>query len=507
MIQFVTKKTTIVTIVIYTVLYVFINHRGPLIDNDTIEYIGFAQTLADGKFPFSPYYQPGLGFLIYLFKTLFFTDYLTAFRIVNFMAGLGLVLTLQILWVWAFGDKSIISVLLASLPAVVYLSSLLYADIVFVFLAFMAIFFINKACKDKFSFSMLFASSVFTALAIFTKYNALVVLVLGIVFLILNYLLNRHVFLLLLKQLAVFCFLPVSYIVFWKFFNGNLAMVEFNRWIEPVTMDCIMRYLKINWISSYHLLLDRGVLGLELYVNHILLMMIGFVVFFVLVKKANIKLVNSINYIKKNRSFLAVMLFVILYTVAVNTMESLNCRKEPSVRLYSICFIGLGFLITGSMYRLLSVFNKPVLITSSIMLIACYNAAVLGRIYGDTEGIIIDTRNKPYIETVNYLKTQKKSGQVAGLATPKINRYWFALGGDFQAMGIFPYQHHHEMDHNYIYDDSTYQAMVNGKLDELNPGQFLVLELEPNFMNKQLQRMNFTERVFHSGSLVVFRKQ
>lgn len=507
MIQFITNKKTITSIVIYTLLCLFINHRGPLIDNDTIEYIGFAQTLADGKFPFSPYYQPGLGFLIYLFKTLFFTDYITAFRIVNFMAGMGLVLTLQRLWVWAFGDKSIISLLLASLPAVVYLSSLLYADVVFVFLAFMAILFIVKACKDKFSFSMLFASSVFTALAIFTKYNALVVLVLGIVFLIFNYLLNKHVFSLLLKKLAVFCFLPVSYIVFWKLFNGNLAMVEFNRWIEPVTMDCILRYLKINWISSYHLLLDRGVLGLELYVNHILLLLIGFVIFFVLVKKANIKLVTIINYIKKNRSFLAVMLFVILYTVAVNTMESLNCRKEPSVRLYSICFIGLGFLITGCMYRLFYVFNKPVIITAFIMLIACYNAAVLGRIYGDTEGITIDTRNKPYIETVNYLKTQKKSGQVSGLATPKINRYWFVLGGDFQAIGIFHNQHHHEMDHNFVYDDSTYQALVDSALKALNPGQFLVLELEPSFMNRQLQRINFTEKVFHSGNLMVFKKK
>lgn len=271
-------------------------------------------------------------------------------------------------------------------------------------------------------------------------------------------------------------------------------MVEFNRWIEPVTIDCILRYLKINWVSSYHLLLDRGVLGLEMYVNHILLLLIGFVIFIVLVKKANIKLVTVINYIKTNRSFLAVMLFVILYTMAVNTMESLNCRKEPSVRLYSVCFIGLGFLIAGCAFKLLSFFNKPFLITSLIILITCYNAAVLRRIYGDTEGIIIDIRNKPYIETINYLKTQKNLGQVAGFATPKINRYWFALGGDYKAMGIFHYQHHHEMDHNFLYDDSTYLGMVDGCIKALNPGQFLILELEPSFMNRQLQKMNFTKK-------------
>lgn len=494
MIQVLRYKKAIISIIVYALLYFFINHRGPLIDNDTIEYIGFAQTLADGKFPFSPYYQPGLGFLIYLFKNLFFTDYLTAFRIVNFTAGLGLVLTLQRLWILAFGDKSMISLLLASLPAVIYLGSLLYADIVFVFLAFTAILYMVEAYKDKLSLSILFVSSVFTTLAIFTKYNALVVLVLGIVFLIFNYLLNKYKFSLLLKKIAIFCFLPVSYIVFWKLYNGNLAMVEFNRWIEPVTIDCILRYLKINWVSSYHLLLDRGVLGLEMYVNHILLLLIGFVIFIVLVKKANIKLVTVINYIKTNRSFLAVMLFVILYTMAVNTMESLNCRKEPSVRLYSVCFIGLGFLIAGCAFKLLSFFNKPFLITSLIILITCYNAAVLRRIYGDTEGIIIDIRNKPYIETINYLKTQKNLGQVAGFATPKINRYWFALGGDYKAMGIFHYQHHHEMDHNFLYDDSTYLGMVDGCIKALNPGQFLILELEPSFMNRQLQKMNFTKK-------------
>ncbi|MFN5217317.1 MAG: ArnT family glycosyltransferase [Sphingomonadales bacterium] len=501
------NKQTLFTVLLYGIIMFFINLRGPLIDNDTIEYIRFAQIIEEGNFPYSRFYQPGLGFMIYFVKSVFFTDFLTAFRIVNSIAGLGLILTLKGFWNMAYGEHKILPVILASTPTIIYLSSLLYADIVFDFLAFTAILFLVRAYKDRFSFSALFWSSILTTLAIFTKYNALVVLVCGLLFILLNYVFVRHELSLLLKKILVFCILPFAYLLFWKLFNGSLAMVEFTKWIEPVTLDCIFRYLKINWISTYHLLLDRGFIGLELFLNHKLILLLNLLIVGFLIYRTDITLNRLIIYTKKNRAFLVILLFTLMYTFALNTMESLNCRKEPSVRLYSVCFIGLGFLILGSIYKLFYVINRPLLITGFIVSATCYNALVLIRIYGDTEGVVIDMKNKPYIETISYLKTQKKSGQVAGFATPKFNRYWFAMGGDFKAMGIFSYQHHHEMDHNYVYDDSTYLEMVNGKLNSLNTGQFLVVEMETNFMNKQLHRLSFSEKVFHSGNLMVFRKQ
>ena len=506
MIQIKKYNQSILSIFIYIGCYIFINHRGPLIDNDTIEYIGFAQTIAAGEFPFSPYYQPGLGLLIYIFKNIFFTDYLTAFRIVNFTAGLGLVLTLQKLWRKAFGDHKFIPVILAGIPAVIYLSSLLYADIVFDFLAFTAILFLVNSYKDKFDYSTLFTSSFLTTLAIFTKYNALVVLVLGVVFIMYNSVLNKHLLSLLFKKLLVFSLLPVSYVVFWKIFNGSLAMVEFNRWIEPVTMDCIVRFLKLNWISLYHLLLDRGLLGLELYINHIVLFIFGFILMIYLFKKANLTFAKIAGYIRKNLPLTVLLLFVALYTFAVTTMESLNCKTEPCVRLYSGTFIGFGFLLMGLLYKLsckiLTRYQFFIYILFSV-----YNVFVLYRIYNDTRGVFIDGADKSHMAVINFLKEHKKYGEVAGFATPKINRYWFALGGEFKAMGVFPYQHYHNSGHDYYFDDSTYLKMIAELAESLKTNQFLIIKTENiNLIKKIPFDSSGLNLVFSKDEIFVLKK-
>jgi 4-amino-4-deoxy-L-arabinose transferase-like glycosyltransferase len=242
----------ILSFIIYILSYVLLNSRGPLVDNDTIEYVGFAKAISEGSFPTSPYYQPGVGLLIFIFKNLFFTDYLTAFRILNFTAGFGLVLVLQRLFKLAFNTQKYAVSFIAAMPVIVYLSSLLYADIVFNVFAFSSLLFLVRATDGQDNRNNIWIASILAASSIFMKYNGLAVCVTGIVFIGLRGLIKKQFFKSIFSYGVIYSMFPIGFVIFWRIFNGNLAMVQFNQWIEPVTFECIIMYLKQNWISSYH---------------------------------------------------------------------------------------------------------------------------------------------------------------------------------------------------------------------------------------------------------------
>ena len=122
-------------LILFSVIFILFNLDGKIIDNDTIEYIKFAQDFANGNFPTSAFYQPGVGFLVFIVSKLFFCNLLSAFSIVNFASGLGLIWILSCIWSME-SNRQGLKLYVATLPVILYLSSLLYADIVFDFQTF-----------------------------------------------------------------------------------------------------------------------------------------------------------------------------------------------------------------------------------------------------------------------------------------------------------------------------------------------------------------------------------
>jgi hypothetical protein len=502
MIKFITLKKTIVTIIIYTLLYVFLNHNGPLIDNDTIEYIRFAQTLADGKFPFSPYYQPGLGFLIYLIKTLFFTDYLSAFRIINFMSGLGLVFTLQRLWVLAFGDKSMISVLLASLPAVIYLSSLLYADIVFDFFAFFTLFNLLKYARSN-TVKHLLIAAMATAISIFVKYNGIALMLVGILFIIWLHFKSRKLWL-SWKPVFIFGFLPALYLAFWKYYNGKLGVVEFTNYVNKVDFVCIMYFAKLNTLSFYRLVIDRFTLGLTQIVSHWYLIGLSLAGLVWLLKNRAAAVKVALRKAVKSHVVFILVLFIVLYACAVTVMHSFNCYSEPCVRLHSVTFIGTGFLLLMAISGLPLFETNRTLKYLVISLVPLYQTAAVYRISTEVEDNRIQNENVLYDEAMVFLKSNSNGKTVKGHATTSFNRYWFAKGGKFLAMNVFPYQRHHDRAEHQFYPDAEYKNMIASRQSSLREDEILLIEFADDFMKKHKTWVERRKPVWNRENTYIF---
>jgi hypothetical protein len=264
-------------------------------------------------------------------------------------------------------------------------------------------------------------------------------------------------------------------------------------------------YLKQNWISSYHLFLDRGMLNLASYINHysIIFLLLIFIIAIIKVLKLNIEVIKS----KISNSALVILiLYSLIYLFAVNTMEGLNCRTEPCVRLYSCTFIGLGILLMGLFILFSNRLNNakwPLLIYVGM---GVYLIAIHWRNINDTEGIVIYKKNSSYISAIQFLQNEKTKGNIFGNGTPKINRYWWSLGGDFNALGVFHYQHHHSMGHYYVYDDTTYLNMIVKHGQGMKPAEYLVVELEKSFMSREIPKIKNLKMVFQQGNVYVFQK-
>jgi hypothetical protein len=135
-----------------------------------------------------------------------------------------------------------------------------------------------------------------------------------------------------------------------------------------------------------------------------------------------------------------------------------------------------------------------------------YLIAIHWRNINDTEGIVIYKKNSSYISAIQFLQNEKTKGNIFGNGTPKINRYWWSLGGDFNALGVFHYQHHHSMGHYYVYDDTTYLNMIVKHGQGMKPAEYLVVELEKSFMSREIPKIKNLKMVFQQGNVYVFQK-
>ena len=493
----------IVSLLIYVCCYVLLNSRGPLVDNDTIEYVGFAKVLAEGSFPTSPYYQPGVGLLVFIFKNLFFTDYLTAFRILNFTAGFGLVLVLQRLLILAFNTHKYTAVLIAAMPVIIYLSSLLYADIVFNFFAFSSLLFLVRAKDDQDNSSNIWIASLLAAASIFMKYNGLAVWVSGMLFIGVQGLRVGNFRKFILKFGLIFSFFPMAYVCFWKVYNGKLGLVEFTDYLEPVSTECIVHYLKHNSLSLYRLFTDRVFIGLSTVVNHLILWSLFIFTFTWIFLKIRIQIKSIVNLIFKTPTLLLILLFSLIYMTAVTVMHSLNCVTEPCVRLYSASFIGIGFF---TLSIIIQYFNTKTGVIVAISVILSYLAAINYRVFVETKDIAINTDIKQFNNIVDFLKLQTSKSKVFGFATTRLNRFYWALNGKFNAFGVFPYQRHHDKGHDFYFDDTTYLNKIHNHASSMQPKEYIILELENSFIRNEIPKIKNLKIVFKQDNVYVFQK-
>jgi hypothetical protein len=491
----------IVSLLIYVCCYVLLNSRGPLVDNDTIEYVKFAKTIDAGLFPSSPHYQPGVGLLIYLFKKVFLTDYLTAFRLLNFTAAFCLVLVLQRLILVTFNINKNAGIIIAGMPVVIYLGSLLYADVVFQLTAFLTILYLIKSL-DKFNY--FWYASLLTAVSIFIKYNGLALLISALLLYVVIDIRNNRFGLQTIKKVILFSVLPALYLTTWKYYNGKLSYVDFTNYMKPVSLDCIIHYFKHNTLSLYRLIINRFFIGLPSVLNHVILWLftISAVITCFLHYKVNMK--SVIKKIFYSNACVILLIYSFIYLIAVTVMHSLNCVTEPSVRLYSGFFISAGILFICFIYAILmKIFQN---VKYVIFVVFLYNATILYRIYHETEGIAIRRDEKPYNNAVQFLKNNIKTHKVFGFATPKINRYWWALGNEFNAMGVFPNQHYHFIGDNFYYTDSDYVDKINSHMKTMESGEYLLVELEESFIKNEVAKIRNLKTVFKQDNIYVFQK-
>jgi len=492
-----------VGVLVYCIAYWIFNVNGLLIDNDTIEYIGFAKKYECFTIPKSPYYQPGTGLFIWVIKKLLNINYIFAFRVLNFISGLFLVVAL-IKILPPKEDHRFLSISMSLSPVVLYLSSLLYADIVFLAVAFWGLVFLVKHTEtDK--IHGLIVSGILFGISIFIKYNGIAITVSGCLFLALIYFKkDKGSIKKILAKIIILSLPSILYVIFWKIYNGKLGLVEFTNYMHKVDFECIMFYLKLNTLSLYRLVIDRLTLGLTSFVSHyylwfaILLSIFGF-----RKKLLNMFKINNMQFY--NKQVLLLLIVAIVYAVAVTTMHSLNCYSEPEVRLYSITFIGgliiLVMILMRITDKLINKYFKIMILISALL----YQTFILVRILAETSDARVSLNNSKYSKIIGKLKVHLKGENLKGYATPLFNRHWFALGGDYSALAIFHGQRHFHLGQLYEYNDSQYKEMVRLTVSDLKSNYYLVVECSEDFILRNESFLKKTTPVFKEDNIYVFR--
>lgn len=490
-----------IPLILFLVLFILFNYNGIVIDNDTIEYIKFAQDLENGNFPTSPFYQPGVGFFVYIVSKICFCDLLTAFSIVNFSAGLGLVWVLSGIWSMQ-REKQGLKLYLASLPAVLYLSSLLYADIVFDFFAFFTVYNLLKYAKTNIGTYLLIAS-VLAGISIFVKYNGIALMLLGVLFIVWFHYRSGKLRL-AWKPVLLYVSFPALYLIFWKIYNGRLGLVEFTNYFKKVDLACILYFTKLNTLSFYRLVIDRFTLGLTQTVSHWYLIGLLLAGSAWLLKTRTSAVKAFLGKAMKSHVVFILVLFIVLYACAVTAMHSMNCYSEPCVRLYSVPFIGTAFLLLLAVSGLPFFETKRALRYLLICLVILYQAAVIYRLNHEVDDNRIKKENAVYDEAMVFLKSNSHGKIVKGHATTAFNRYWFAKSGKFQAMSVFPYQRHHDQGEHYFYPDAEYKNMIISSQSSLNEDEILLIEFADDFMKKHKIWVEQRKPIWQLGNTYIF---
>ena len=135
-----------------------------------------------------------------------------------------------------------------------------------------------------------------------------------------------------------------------------------------------------------------------------------------------------------------------------------------------------------------------------------YQAIVYFRSYNETVNNRIKQNKNKYCIVVNKLNKQYKIKKLKGFATSVMNRYWFVLGGDFHAVGIFPGQRHYQRGIITNFNDTQYRSMINNTINKLPKNQFLIVELSDDFIKGNKQFILQSNYLFNEENIFVFRR-
>lgn len=499
-------KYVLISLLIFIASYIYFAMNGAIAHNDTVSYIGFANEIRNGFFPHSPLYQPGVGFFIALVK--FFTglDFFNSFRVLNFVYGVGIIIILNRVFV-SLQNKRLTNLLLILLisvsPFIALFSNYLYADIGFVFFTLFSLYILSRYVEKGKIYLLLF-SSLLVAISIFTKYNGLSVLLTGILFLCFIGIRNKSIFK-AVKEITVFIILPLSYITFWKLYNGSLGGVEFDSYMRVVNAECMLQYLKINIVSLYHLFLDTMFYSAHAKLNHYLLMLpfLGLVITFLFVYKKQSH--AYIKRIKNNNVILIYSLLSIIYILSMIGILSLNCLTEISIRmfltplvvLYSILIHYLVFVHKES---------KTIWRKSTIVIVLIYtlffSLFYITEFKKKHEPFMVSKSNNKYAKSILAVDAVSNIGN--SYATPGFRREFYLLGENLNDLKVFPYQSFYDYDHKVEYTNSEYYQLIKEKIALLEQNAVLVVEFKSDFLKVYSDSLKILGPRINENNIYVF---
>ncbi len=501
-------KNVLFSIGIYLACYLYFALNGAIIHNDTVAYIDFANEFRNGLFPHSSLYQPGVGFFIVFINIFSGLDFFSSFRVLNFLYGLGVILIVNRLFISTtdkVGNKFILVILLTTSPFIALFSNFLYADIGFVFYAFLSLFILSSYVKKR-KLYLLILSSFFVAISIFTKYNGLSVLLAGIIFLLISGLKNKSINS-ALKDVIFFVLIPLAYIVFWKMYNGNLGGVEFNSYVREVNFECMTQYLKISLISLYHLFLEITFFSAHAKINHFVLIipLFALIVFWLFYTKKQNK--NYYNSIKKDTRILLFCLFSVIYFLSMIGIQSLNCVTEIDIRIFlSPLIISLSIII----HYLVFVFNvsetkiKKSVSIGMLLFTLFFNIYYIIEYNRENNQYKVSKTNNNYSKIMNEVNNFKNLKTI--YATAGFRREYFVLNRKLVEFIQFPYQSYYDYDIKMELTNADYLNLLKKRFSKLDSNQILIIEFKPKFIREYNDSIKDLNIILKDNDTYLFKK-
>jgi hypothetical protein len=479
-------KYNIIALLVFSVCYFYFALSGAIIHNDTVAYVGFAKEIRNGVLPHSSLFQPGAGFFIAVLNYFSGLSFFNAFRLLNFIYGIGVILLLNRIFFSISIKRSFkvgFIVFFSSSPFVALFSNFLYADIGFVFYTLLSLFILSKYTEKR-KLYLLFISSFFVGISIFTKYNGLSVLLTGLVFLLINGYKNKSI-IESLKDIILFSIIPMLYLLFWKKYNGNLGGVEFKSYMKVVNLECMIQYLKVNVISLYHLFLETIFFSAHAYINHyflilpFILVVSGFIYFF----KKQIQLYISV--IKNDNRMLIIYLISVVYILSVIGIQSLNCLTEISIRSFLLSLIVLHFLL---IHFLIFVFKqsdttiKKIISFVLLLFILFFNLYYLVEYKIKYKQFMVSKSNNKYMSIMSKVELDTSIKTI--YSTPGFTREFYLLKQKQITFQDIPYQSYYDYDVKIELSNDDYFKLIKKNILNRKNEDVLVIEFDEKFLNQ-----------------------
>lgn len=504
-----TKKYYLISIILYVLSYVYFAIDGAIVHNDTIAYVGFANDISKGVFPKSPLFQPGVGFFIFLIKFITGLDFFISFRVLNFLYGLLIIVLINQFFLGKQkADKIniLFIILISTCPFIAFYSNYLYADIGFVFYALISLHFLAKYIEIN-KHNTLILSSLFVSISIFTKYNGMSVLIVGLIAILVVGVKNREIFK-LIKALVYYTIIPLTYIIFWKQYNGNLGGVEFDSYIKIVNIDCMIEYLKINIVSLYHFFLTLTFFSAHTHISHFFLIIpfFLFIIFLIFAFKKQSK--SYIKIAQDNKVFLLYFLFLFTYMLSMVAIQSLNCITETSIRVFITPLIIFYTLVVHYfiyLFKETKTFLKKVILILVFLYLVIFNVFYSIDFKSQNKFFTLSKSNNNYLKTINEVD-KDSINHISNFATPAFVREHYLLGNNKRQFKIFPYQNFYEWDKKIQYSNNDYFNLLKEKTSNVEKNAFIVVELKLEFISEyrdSIIKIGFESR---ENNLFIFRQ-